>query len=121
VLDEVQKVSGWSERVKRLWDQDSATGLALRVLLLALVCMTFDTRLSSDPSARIVAGAVVAPGAGSERFGGVGAVFVRTGGELCHYWSALSSPAMKNIIISALNSLYFSLSEPTEFFITRAL
>ena len=34
VLDEVQKVSGWSEVVKHLWDQDSATGLALRVLLL---------------------------------------------------------------------------------------
>jgi len=34
VLDEVQKVSGWSEVVKRMWDQDSAAGLALRVMLL---------------------------------------------------------------------------------------
>jgi len=34
VLDEVQKVTGWSESVKRLWDEDSAQGLALRVLLL---------------------------------------------------------------------------------------
>jgi len=34
VLDEVQKVAGWSEVVKRLWDQDSASGLALRVMLL---------------------------------------------------------------------------------------
>ncbi len=34
VLDEVQKISGWSEVVKRLWDQDSATGLVLRVMLL---------------------------------------------------------------------------------------
>ena len=34
VLDEVQKVTGWSESVKRLWDEDTAQGLALRVLLL---------------------------------------------------------------------------------------
>ena len=34
MLDEVQKVSGWPEVVKRLWDQDTATGLVLRVLLL---------------------------------------------------------------------------------------
>lgn len=34
VLDEVQKVPGWSETVKRLWDEDSATRRALRVVLL---------------------------------------------------------------------------------------
>jgi predicted AAA+ superfamily ATPase len=34
VLDEVQKVPGWSETVKRLWDEDTATRLALRVVLL---------------------------------------------------------------------------------------
>ena len=34
VLDEVQKVVGWSETVKRLWDEDSRTGLKLRVALL---------------------------------------------------------------------------------------
>jgi len=34
VLDEVQKVEGWSEAVKRLWDEDAASGLALRVLVL---------------------------------------------------------------------------------------
>jgi predicted AAA+ superfamily ATPase len=33
-IDEVQKVSGWSETVKRLWDEDSRTGLPLRVILL---------------------------------------------------------------------------------------
>ena len=33
-LDEVQKVPGWSETVKRLWDEDTATGLDLRVVLL---------------------------------------------------------------------------------------
>lgn len=34
VLDEVQKISGWPEAVKKLWDEDTATGLNLRVLLL---------------------------------------------------------------------------------------
>lgn len=34
VLDEVQKVTGWSETVKRLWDEDSASGLPLHVIVL---------------------------------------------------------------------------------------
>lgn len=34
VLDEVQKVPGWSVTVKRLWDEDSAAGRALPVVLL---------------------------------------------------------------------------------------
>jgi hypothetical protein len=34
VLDEIQKVSGWSEAVKRLWDEDTAKRVALRVMLL---------------------------------------------------------------------------------------
>ena len=34
VLDEVQKIPGWSETVKRLWDEDSASGLSLHLLLL---------------------------------------------------------------------------------------
>jgi len=34
VLDEVQKVAGWSEIVKALWDEDRATGNAVKVLLL---------------------------------------------------------------------------------------
>ena len=34
VLDEVQKVSGWSEAVKRLWDEDTASRTPLRVVLL---------------------------------------------------------------------------------------
>lgn len=33
IVDEVQKVQGWSETVKRLWDEDSAAGLPLRVLM----------------------------------------------------------------------------------------
>jgi predicted AAA+ superfamily ATPase len=34
VLDEVQKVPGWSEVVKRLWDEDSARGVSLKCVLL---------------------------------------------------------------------------------------
>ncbi|MGE3799891.1 MAG: ATP-binding protein [Candidatus Kapaibacterium sp.] len=34
ILDEMQKIAGWSETVKRLWDEDTAAKLPLRVLLL---------------------------------------------------------------------------------------
>jgi len=34
VLDEVQKVQGWSETVKRLWDEDTADELPLHVVIL---------------------------------------------------------------------------------------
>ena len=34
VLDEVQKITGWSETVKRLWDEDTARGQFLCVVLL---------------------------------------------------------------------------------------
>ncbi len=34
ILDEVQKVAGWSEVVKRLWDEDTRAGLPLKVVLL---------------------------------------------------------------------------------------
>lgn len=34
VMDEIQKVPAWAESVKRLWDEDTAAGLALRVMLL---------------------------------------------------------------------------------------
>jgi uncharacterized protein len=34
ILDEIHKISGWSETVKRLWDEDTAAGNRLRVVLL---------------------------------------------------------------------------------------
>jgi hypothetical protein len=34
VLDEIQKIPGWSETVKRLWDDDTRKRLPLRVVLL---------------------------------------------------------------------------------------
>jgi hypothetical protein len=33
-LDEIQKIAGWSETVKRLWDEDTASGVPLHVVLL---------------------------------------------------------------------------------------
>ena len=34
VMDEAQKIDGWSETVKRLWDEDTAKGLPLQVMFL---------------------------------------------------------------------------------------
>jgi predicted AAA+ superfamily ATPase len=34
ILDEIQKIGGWSETVKRLWDEDSRTKRPLRVVVL---------------------------------------------------------------------------------------
>jgi hypothetical protein len=34
VLDEVQKIPGWSEAVKLLWDEDTRARLPLRVVVL---------------------------------------------------------------------------------------
>ena len=34
VLDEIQKLPSWSETVKRLWDEDTASGLPLHALIL---------------------------------------------------------------------------------------
>jgi predicted AAA+ superfamily ATPase len=34
VIDEIQKIQGWSETAKRLWDEDTANNAPLRVLLL---------------------------------------------------------------------------------------
>ncbi|MCX5632256.1 MAG: ATP-binding protein [Phycisphaerae bacterium] len=34
IIDEIQKIQGWSETVKKLWDEDTAGNVPLRVLLL---------------------------------------------------------------------------------------
>lgn len=34
VIDEAQKVAGWSETVKRLWDEDTQSGTPLKIMLL---------------------------------------------------------------------------------------
>lgn len=51
-LDEAQKVSGWSEAVKRLWDEDVASGLALRVVLLGSAPLLLQRGLSESLAGR---------------------------------------------------------------------
>jgi hypothetical protein len=51
-LDEVQKVSGWSETVKRLWDEDTASGVALRVVLLGSAPLLLQRGLSESLAGR---------------------------------------------------------------------
>ena len=36
IVDEIQKISHWSDMVKMLWDQDTASGIDLSVLILVL-------------------------------------------------------------------------------------
>ncbi len=42
VLDEIQKIPGWSEVVKRLWDEDSRNGVPLQVVLLGSAPLLVD-------------------------------------------------------------------------------
>jgi uncharacterized protein len=52
VLDEVQKIPGWSEIVKFLWDQDSGSRLPLRVVLLGSAPLLVQRGLSESLAGR---------------------------------------------------------------------
>jgi len=52
VLDEVQKVPGWSEVVKRLWDEDTRTQRALKVVLLGSAPLLVQKGLSESLAGR---------------------------------------------------------------------
>lgn len=52
VLDEAQKVSGWSEIVKRLWDEDSASAAHLKVVLLGSAPLLVSKGLSESLAGR---------------------------------------------------------------------
>jgi uncharacterized protein len=52
VVDEVQKVQGWSETVKRLWDEDSAAGLRIKLLLLGSSALLVQTGLTESLAGR---------------------------------------------------------------------
>lgn len=52
VLDEVQKVPGWSEVVKRLWDEDTRRRTGLRVLLLGSAPLLVQRGLSESLAGR---------------------------------------------------------------------
>ena len=49
VLDEIQKISGWSEAVKRLWDEDTRARVPLRVVLLGSAPLLVQRGLSERP------------------------------------------------------------------------
>lgn len=52
VLDEIQKLADWSETVKRLWDEDSARKVKLRVLLLGSAQLLIQRGLSESLAGR---------------------------------------------------------------------
>ena len=52
VLDEIQKVPGWSETVKRLWDEDTRTKLPLKVVLLGSAQLLITRGLSDSLAGR---------------------------------------------------------------------
>jgi len=52
VLDEVQKVSGWSETVKRLWDEDTAAGRELKLVLLGSAPLLIQQGLTESLAGR---------------------------------------------------------------------
>lgn len=52
VLDEIQKIPGWSETVKRLWDDDTRAGCALQVVLLGSAPLLIAQGLSESLAGR---------------------------------------------------------------------
>ena len=52
VLDEVQKVSRWSEIVKRYWDEDSRSGTDIRVIILGSSALLVQAGLSESLAGR---------------------------------------------------------------------
>jgi len=51
-LDEVQKIPGWSETVKRLWDEDSRAHRALKVVLLGSAPLLMQQGLTESLAGR---------------------------------------------------------------------
>jgi predicted AAA+ superfamily ATPase len=51
-VDEVQKVSNWSETVKRLWDEDTASGVEVRVVLLGSAPLLLQSSLTESLTGR---------------------------------------------------------------------
>src|SRR5713101_4991673 len=52
VLDEVQKAAGWSESVKRLWDEDTRAKRAMKVVLLGSAPLLIQRGLSESLAGR---------------------------------------------------------------------
>lgn len=51
-IDEVQKIPNWSEQVKRLWDEDTARGVPLRVIVLGSAPLLLQAGLSESLAGR---------------------------------------------------------------------
>jgi len=51
-IDEIQKISNWSETVKRLWDEDTASGTDVRVVLTGSSTMLLRKGLSESLAGR---------------------------------------------------------------------
>ena len=52
ILDEIQKIPGWSETVKRLWDADSASGVPLKVVVLGSAPLLMQKGLTESLAGR---------------------------------------------------------------------
>jgi uncharacterized protein len=52
VLDEIQKISGWSESVKRLWDEDTRASRTVKVVLLGSAPLLVARGLSESLAGR---------------------------------------------------------------------
>ena len=52
VIDEVQKLSGWSETVKRLWDEDTHSRIKLHVVLLGSAPLLIQAGLTESLAGR---------------------------------------------------------------------
>jgi uncharacterized protein len=51
-VDEAQKIAGWSETVKRLWDEDTRAGLSLKAILLGSAPLLMQRGLSESLAGR---------------------------------------------------------------------
>lgn len=52
ILDEIQKIPNWSEMVKKLWDEDTANKLNLKVMLLGSTTLLIQTGLGESLAGR---------------------------------------------------------------------
>jgi predicted AAA+ superfamily ATPase len=52
VLDEIQKTPAWSETVKKLWDEDTRSGLGLKVVLLGSSSLLLQRGLNESMTGR---------------------------------------------------------------------
>lgn len=52
VIDEIQKIENWSERIKRLWDEDTTQNKRLKVVLLGSLSLLLHRGLSESMAGR---------------------------------------------------------------------